>query len=348
MTGFIPWISDLAAKTFAAVLTSFQHNGLPLALAIVTVVLLTVHISTEKIQKRLASKPKISIFASVAFGSFTPLCACGTTAVLLAMLTTTLPWAPVMAFLTSSPLMSPDGFILLAGVIGFPFAVSMLIASLVIGLGSGFITHVIEKRTSFFAGQTRFVKSGTASGCGCAVPPVFMSSCDCAPLKVQPKPNCGCGQPSKEKSKRHSLWAKLKLRESFDVFVKIGLKQILLYFAIFIAVGYLINTLVPQTWILALFSGNNWYSVPLSALIGLPLYITTESSIPVVQSLMHQGASPGAMMAFMITGPATSAWVIAGLTTFMKRKALLLYVAFILGGGILMGYLYDVAARLWF
>jgi uncharacterized membrane protein YraQ (UPF0718 family) len=36
------------------------------------------------------------------------------------------------------------------------------------------------------------------------------------------------------------------------------------------------------------------------------------------------------MLAFLITGPGTSAYVIAGMATFMRRKALALYIFFIL------------------
>ena len=60
-----------------------------------------------------------------------------------------------------------------------------------------------------------------------------------------------------------------------------------------------------------------------------------------IQSLLQSGASEGAMLAFIITGSATSAWVIAGLSTFMKKRVVGLYVAYIIVGGILSGYMYD-------
>ena len=48
------------------------------------------------------------------------------------------------------------------------------------------------------------------------------------------------------------------------------------------------------------------------------------------------------MMAFMITGPATSAWVIAGITSFMKKRVVGLYVSYIFIGGIIIGYIYQL------
>jgi uncharacterized membrane protein YraQ (UPF0718 family) len=57
--------------------------------------------------------------------------------------------------------------------------------------------------------------------------------------------------------------------------------------------------------------------------------------------MLESGASEGTKLAFMITGSATSAWVIAGLATFMKKRAIILYVLFVLVGGVMSGYLFD-------
>lgn len=356
MEEIIQFLSKLMAGAFEKALTSIYHNWLPLTLAIMTAALMKVFVDTEKLKKMLLKRTKVSILASVAFGAFTPLCSCGTMAVIIGLLTTSLPWGPIMAFLTSSPLMSPDGFIMLAGVIGFRFAVAMAVASIVIGLGSGFITHVIQKRTTFLDNQTRFSSNTTASSCGCAVE--AETSCGCA---VEVAPSCACGVEAATLCCQSesavvltgscgcggtSGIKKLKLREIGDAVVQIGLKQILLFFAIFVAVGYMINSLIPTEYIVTLFSADSIFSVPLAALIGLPLYVSGEGAIPLVQVLMASGAGGGAMMAFMITGSGTSAWVIAGISAFMKKRVVSLYVGLMLGGGILIGYLYDLAVVL--
>jgi uncharacterized membrane protein YraQ (UPF0718 family) len=51
------------------------------------------------------------------------------------------------------------------------------------------------------------------------------------------------------------------------------------------------------------------------------------------------------MLAFMVTGPATSAWVVAGLATFLRPRAIALYLGLILGWGVLAGYGYDAFLR---
>lgn len=52
------------------------------------------------------------------------------------------------------------------------------------------------------------------------------------------------------------------------------------------------------------------------------------------------------MLAFMITGSATSAWVIVGISAFLKKKVIGLYMSYILAGGIVLGYLYDLLLAL--
>lgn len=358
MEEVIKYLSGLLADMIASVLTSLYHNWIPISLAIITVALMKVYINAEKLKQSLINKPKVSIIASVTFGAFTPLCACGTMAVVIGLLSTALPWGPVMAFLTSSPLMSPDTFIMITGVLNFKFAVALTIASITIGLISGGLTHVIEKKTNFLKGQLKFSGSPKAQTCGCdSVTSEISCGCSAAvPVSEQyiAAPGCGCGSPTpiskrmaiKNTNSFVNIMKKLRMKEIGRALVDVGLKQILLYFTIFAGVGYLIQSFVPSSLIVSLFSGESIFSIPLAALIGLPLYVSGEGAIPLIKALMDGGAGEGAMMAFMITGPATSAWVIAGITVFMKKRVIGLYIAFIFAGGILLGYLYQLLIAL--
>lgn len=353
-------MQSLIIEMVTEVVKSLFHNWIPLTLALVTIAIMTAYIKPEKLKDSLLKKPNISILGSVTAGALTPLCACGTMAVIIAMLTTTLPWGPIMAFLTSSPLMSPDGFILLAGVISLKFAIALAVASIAIGLIAGYLTHLIEAKTDYLKDQVRFAKDKQPQSCACGSE---------APVRQEQQEHCNsatcpaCGhvfnpplvstiglplyvnEVAAEMACTNTFWGalrRIKWGEMKDAFVDLGLKKIIPYFALFVAVGYLINRFVPSSLIMTLFSAQNIFAVPLAAIVGLPLYVTNESSIPLINSLMAGGASGGSMLAFMITGQATSAWVIAGIATFMKRRVIGLYIAYLLVGGILMGYLYDL------
>ncbi len=348
-------ISTLFTEMITVVIESLYHNWIPLSLAILTAAIMKVYVDPEKLKQSFLRKSNVSILGSVAFGAFTPLCACGTMAVILGMLTTTLPWGPIMAFLTSSPLMSPEGFIMLAGIINLKFAIALTIASILIGLGSGYLTHLIEKETDFLENQTRFSKNPPPQECHCTdtLPAYQQLNCEIQLCCVTSTSNnisvstqtSVLDQTTTKNTGSNILSGfikKIKWREITEVLFNVGVRQILLFYSIFVAVGFFINSFIPSAIIVTLFSEKNFYAVPLAALIGLPIYVSGESSIPLIKALMTGGASGGSMLAFLITGPGTSAWVVAGIATFLKKKAVILYVLFLLAGGVLLGYLYDL------
>ncbi len=175
------YVLNLLSETILTILNSLGHNWIVLLITIITAVMMKTYVNSEKLGKMLLKKSKVSIIASVLIGAFTPFCACGTSAVILGMLTTTLPWAPIMAFLTSSPIMSPDGFILMSGVISLRFAIGLTAASLAIGLISGFLTHFIEKKTHFLDNQTRYSeKALSTKACSCTTSKTPSCSCGCS------------------------------------------------------------------------------------------------------------------------------------------------------------------------
>jgi uncharacterized membrane protein YraQ (UPF0718 family) len=351
---------NLLKETLFYVLTTLIHNGPILAFGILVAAIMKVYLDPEKFKAMLTKRAGVSIPVTVAFGAFTPFCACGTMAVVLSMLTTALPWGPIMAFLTSSPLMSPDEFILYSGIVSVKFAIALATASVIIGIGSGYITHLIEKHTHFLDDQARFAKKKTkpsccgtetkvATSCGCTEISATTFECDTIESKTS---SCGCLQIAKEKAnvqscgcssppKAQSFVQKYKLKELFRVFYEVGIKQVLVYFAIFAAIGFMINRFIPAAFIMKYFGSGNKFAVPLLALIGIPLYVSGSSAIPLITALMAGGASSGALLAFMITGPGTSAGVIAGIATIMKKRALVLYVGYLLVFAIVLGYLYD-------
>ncbi len=346
------------------VFNTLLHNAPILIIGILIAAAMQAYVNHEKLKNWLMRRSSVSIPATVAFGAFTPFCACGTMAVVISMLATSLPWGPIMAFLTSSPLMSPEGFVLISGIISPAFAVALAASSVIIGAGSGYLSNIIEKRTQFFNNQLRFVSSSISddASCGCSsgnaehTPAINSACCNAA------DDQCGCGSGNADDitvqgccgviskpSARSSVlgfFVKYKIDKMAKAAFDVGIKKILPYFAAFAAAGYMINRLIPSTWITALFGSQSIFAVPLAAVVGLPLYVNGDSAIPLINSLMQSGVSPGAMLAFLITGPGTSAGVMAGIATIMKRKALGLYVAFILMGAIFLGYAYELILAL--
>ncbi len=50
----------------------------------------------------------------------------------------------------------------------------------------------------------------------------------------------------------------------------------------------------------------DWVDIPLMAIIGLPLYVCATGATPIAAVMLVNGISPGAVLAFLLTGPATN------------------------------------------
>jgi uncharacterized protein len=123
-------------------------------------------------------------------------------------------------------------------------------------------------------------------------------------------------------------------------------RRLLLMFAGFAFVGYFLNGLMPPSWVPALFGSGNVYNVFLAATLGLPFYINTEASLPLVRALMDAGMSHGAALAFLISGAGTSIGAVFGALTIARWRVIGLVIATLWVGAIVCGYAYDLVMSL--
>ncbi|MBU1899378.1 permease [Myxococcota bacterium] len=92
--------------------------------------------------------------------------------------------------------------------------------------------------------------------------------------------------------------------------------------------------------------------VPLLALVGTPIYVCAAGATPLVAILMLKGLSPGAAIAFLMTGPATNATTFGVLSRLHGRRFAALFglsvltLTMTLGWGINATFDVEVAARL--
>lgn len=345
-------------KILTEILSSVWHylsaDWLILLIGITMAVSITVYVDSNKLKKMLMKRTGISIPGAVLFGALTPLCACGTMAVLLAMFVSAMPWGPVMAFLISSPLASPSEYLFETAFFGPKFATAVLVTSIVLGLSAGFLANYLQKKTNFFNDQFRLASAASESCCAVSSDTVQGNNCCSTNTRVSISKYKSSNfkavvlkkqEYTKEKDSINRvkvLVQKYKLDKFAKEFLNIGIRKILCYFVIFIAIGRVVEMIIPQSLIMTLFSVDKAYSVPLAATIGLPLYLNDSSALPLLKSLMNSGAGEGTVLAFLITGKATGVPVIAGMATFLKKRAMLFYVGFIYVGGIVAGYIFQL------
>ncbi|HCT30222.1 MAG TPA: hypothetical protein DIW31_05705 [Bacteroidales bacterium] len=344
-------------------LQTLAANWFILLFGILIAVAISVYVDAEKTRKLFLRRPRFLVLGSVAFGAFTPLCACGTMAVVLSLVSSTIPWGAIMAFLVSSPLMSPDTFVIFSGFMGLKFAAALAASSIIIGLGAGWITHLIERKTKYLDNQLRLngdsvkktnesILSSKAESNAANLKAVTLmvdeksaSSCCSKSYATQCCREQSVSLGFTESSSLENLSKfieKIKLKKVMLSFIELGIIKVFPLFMLFVVIAYIVKEYVPTEWVVTLFNGKHFYSVPLATLVGLPMYVSDATVVPLLQVLRDAGASDGAILAYMISGPATSIGVIGGLTVIMKRRAIILYLTIILIGSVLLGYGYDL------
>ncbi len=376
------FILSLTIEAISQMLLAFLHNWPYLLMSVIIAVLLKLYVNAEKVSAFLNRHRGAGVVVATAAAVGTPLCSCGTTAVVLGMVASTMPWAPIVAFMVSSPLSSPEGLVYSAGLFGWPFAIAFYLASILLGLAGGWITGVLDNR-GWLVNQTRFANPTTAP-CACSVNnekpiiskrvftlelPVLKldnpeTSCGCTEaVLTKPTSSCGCGQseviqkveepasgcactPSivvATDSQIDAQKSQLTLRIFFQELYADG-KRLLVMFAGFAFIGYFLNGLIPTSWVMALFGSGNIYNVPLAATLGLPFYINSEASLPLIRAMLDNGMSQGAALAFMISGAGTSIGAITGALTIARWRVIGIVVGTLWVGAIISGILFNLIA----
>ena len=117
------WL-DLLPKVLGQVWTTLLHNWPFLVASIFVAAGMKLYLDRDAVARFLRRYEKGGVLGATAVAVTTPLCSCGTTALVLGMMAGSIPWAPIVAFMVASPLTSPEELFYSAGLFGWPFAIA--------------------------------------------------------------------------------------------------------------------------------------------------------------------------------------------------------------------------------
>jgi uncharacterized membrane protein YraQ (UPF0718 family)/copper chaperone CopZ len=104
--------------------------------------------------------------------------------------------------------------------------------------------------------------------------------------------------------------------------------------------GGLIAYLLPPG-ILGKYVGTGFLSYLMMLVVAIPLYVCASGSIPLAAALMAKGISPGAALIFLIAGPATNAATMTVVSNMLGRRALFIFLGFLIAGSFAAGIATD-------
>ncbi|MDD2416923.1 MAG: permease, partial [Parabacteroides sp.] len=77
-------------------------------------------------------------------------------------------------------------------------------------------------------------------------------------------------------------------------------RGVLLYIIIGIAIGAFMHGYVPEGFFEQYMSKSNWYAVPLSVILAVPMYANAAGIVPVIEVFVAKGIPVGTALAFMM------------------------------------------------
>jgi len=291
--------------------------------------LLTEYLPPSRVRDFLSNRlPWVQYLLGSGLGAITPFCSCSTVPITSGLLKGGVPFGPTMAFLFASPVLNPIIIALLLSLLGYQatavyvvitFFGSMVAAAILTKLGmEREVKPLANFQTSCCTGETKFKAASPknlpmALGC-CSTEsaqpatfitlPTFQTSSACCseetvPTAQNPRTASCCSvsfetetaqTPFKEKIRRASVSA-------VDTF-----KGVFWYLLLGAGIGAFIYGFFPQDLVVRVAGPGTPWSIPVAALIGVPMYIRAETVIPISAALVGKGMGVGTVLDLIIGG----------------------------------------------
>ncbi|MBL4942533.1 MAG: permease [Colwellia sp.] len=260
----------------------------------------------EKIKRLLSGNRGYGI--AVGLGAVTPFCSCSTLPMTIGLIQARAAFGPIMAFLFTSPLLNP--FIVGLFWISFGAKITLIYSVFVVSLAmlSGallqkfkfdrFIRVDILKNTSATTCADKSALSSTecVATKSVATESIATESTNNERACTQSK----CSTPDLISSTNDLNWKKLFI-ETIQQF-----KSFAPYMVLGVAVGAVLHGYVPESAFESLAGQNIFILIPLSAIVGVFLYVRASTMVPIATSLAAKGMAMGAVMSLTIAGAGAS------------------------------------------
>jgi len=297
---------------WAGVVNFFLYDSIKITLllfALITAIgFLRTFLPQQKIKDWLTkSKGLGNLFASL-FGAITPFCSCSSIPIFFSFIEAGIPLGIAFSFLITSPIINEYLVVLMFGFFGWKIALAYVISGIIIGVGSGLIL-----------GKMRLEKY--------IVQDIITPDTDIF--------------DNKEKYRGFKDRVIFGLNEALSI-----IKKLWVWVLIGVAIGALIHNYIPQEAIQKMIGKTGFFSVPIAALIGVPLYGSCAAILPVAIVLFQKGFPLGTALAFMMAVSALSLPEAIMLRRVMKLRLIAIFFGITTIGIIITGYLFNLLQKI--
>lgn len=285
---------DHLSLFFSSLFMALAMSAPYLVLGYVAAALIKEYVSRESLARHLGDKGMRPVLNAVGIGALLPICSCGVIPLGVGVHRAGAARGTALSFMTSSPAISPVAIVMVGMMLGpaylATYACVALIGSLLIGLvGNRLLRDETRSVADFDAIVDRAEEEGD---------------------HYAPATESG------SRLSRAMRWAFRDLGPDISVDLVIGL-----------SVAALVLAFLPVELTEAYLGTRSTWTLLLVVLIAIPVYTCSVPTIPIVWALFMRGAMPGAMLAYMIAGPATNLGELNAIRRSMGAGAAAFYAA---------------------
>ena len=330
-------------------------------------------VPVDILKKHMGNASTKAIGKAAVIGAPLPLCSCGVIPAAIGLRRSGASKPATVSFLVATPETGVDSVSVSYALLGPVFAIVRPVAAITSAIYAGLMVKWFDTPDSNSQPQTvqaAATEADTSSAC-CSTKqpetkpePASASSCCSTQTQVAPvsepasccssakktesaevKASC-CSTTAQQKAKTikadsQSLSVKAQAIWQFST-VKL-LNDLTLWLLIGLSLAAAIQTWVPHQFLTQW--GDGFFAMLIMAVIGIPMYICATASTPVAVGFLAAGLSPGAVLVFLLAGPATNISTMGMIAKEMGKRTLMLYVFSVVSISILLGYALNVAIQ---
>ena len=263
-------------------------------------------IPTAFLHRHLTQPGLSSILKAAVFGVPLPLCSCGVIPAAMGLRQAGASQSATTSFLVSTPETGVDSISISYAMLGPFMAIIRPIAALFSAVFTGLLVL-------FFADKDETPQAHTN--------PPTQTGC------------CSQNACSEETDPPRSLLTEAigGIKYAFNDLYP----SILKWLVIGLLFAALVQTFVPTNWLLKW--GDSWVTMLMMLLVGIPMYVCATGSTPIAAGFLMAGISPGAVLVYLLAGPATNMATLGVVRDQMGIKTMWLYLFGIIASALLMG-----------
>lgn len=200
------------------------------------------------------------------FGAITPFCSCSSIPLFIGFVKGGIPLGVTLSFLITSPLVNEVAVAMFLGSFGIKATLVYVISGILLGCVGGFVLGRMHLEPYL----SDWVKQ----------------------VQLQSEK-----QTAEWEQVRTSFMQRLPIviRDSWRI-----VRGVLLYIFIGIGIGAFMHGFVPEGFFEQYMSRDNWYAVPLSVMLAVPMYANAAGIVPVIEVFVAKGIPLGTAIAFMM------------------------------------------------